>query len=149
MSLSQMAEAPNRAAPKAPRGDVAADRKSALSTSIPMTSSAALALGGLGKVSAKKHSGSNERSSTESVVPGANPPAAIPRGNIGASNSVSDNPKPVKAATRQSGSRSRGPDAKSVISGLNSSSSASALLAPMLQGQPKRRSGRPEGGDVA
>merc|ERR1712216_61594 len=92
MSLSQMTEAPNRAAPKAPRGDVAADRKSALSTSIPMTSSAALALGGLGKVNAKKHSGSNERSSTESVVPGANPPAAMPRGNS-ASNSVSDNPK--------------------------------------------------------
>jgi hypothetical protein len=43
--------------------------------------------------------------------------------------------------------RRKGPDAKSVISGMgNSSSAASSLLGPMLQGQPKRRQ---RGGDHA
>jgi hypothetical protein len=75
---------------------------------------------------------------------------AAPGGMTAAPRSdLADASKPAKSSTRQSGSRSKGPDAKSVISGLNSNSSASALLAPMLQGQPKRRSSRPEGADAA
>merc|ERR1712023_431630 len=96
-----------------------------------------MALGGL---SSKANRGrSTERGSTESVL------GAAPGGTTAAPRA-----EPPKSSTRQSGGRSKGPDAKSVISGLNSSnSSASALLAPMLQGQPKRRSSRPEGADAA
>jgi len=134
------------------------DRKSALSVATPMTSSAAAALGGLGKVNPKRRGGSAERDSVESVVLGA-PPAsgvapltAIEEGSaLTTSKAAASTPKPARSASRQGGSRSKGPDAKSVISGLNSSSSsASALLGPMLAGgQPKRRPARPEGADVA
>jgi len=128
------------------------DRKSALSVSTPMTSSAALALGGLSRASAKKP----ERSSNESVLledaPSAK--ALAPRSNVGADSIILEATAaaatPKVAKPRQGGSRSRGPDAKSVISGLNTSSSASALLlGSMLQNQPKRRSARPAGSDVA
>lgn len=133
------AEAPKRIEPKPPR---ASDRKSALSVMTPMNSSAAMALGGLAKTQAKRH-GSAERSSTESVLPGAKPTTTAP------ASVVDERPKPARPQSRNGGSRSKGPDAKSVISGLNSSSSAAALLGPMMQGQPKRRSMRPEGADVA
>jgi len=128
------------------------DRKSALSVSTPMTSSAALALGGLSKVSAKKP----ERSSNESNVLGNAPStkALAPRSDVGDDSIIPEATAaaaaPKVAKPRQGGSRSRGPDAKSVISGLNTSSSASALLlGSMLQNQPKRRSARPAGSDVA
>jgi hypothetical protein len=134
------------------------DRKSALSVATPMTSSAAAALGGLGKVNPKRRGGTAEHDSVESVVLGA-PPASgmgaltgIEEGSTPtAPKTVASTPKPARSAPRQGGSRPKGPDAKSVISGLNSSSSsASALLGPMLAGgQPKRRSARPEGADVA
>jgi len=149
---SSAAQAMGGLAPKARTADASArtadDRKSALSMSTPMTSSAASALAGLGTVKAKR-SGSAERSSHGSVVPGANTDA--PRGddsNIG-SNTVSAASAP-KLAKPRSGSRPKGLDSKSVISGLgNSNSAASLLLGPMMQGQPKKRSARPQGGDVA
>jgi hypothetical protein len=161
-SVPEVAEAsaPVEKPLKPRRTDASAlDRKSALSTSTAMTSSAAMALGGLGKVGAKRRGGNDERGSTETVVHGTSPAVTTPASALGSR--IADNGpvpekavavgalKPPKAANRQGGSRSRGPDAKSVISGLNSSSSASALLGPMMLGQPKRRSARPEGADVA
>jgi len=139
-----------------PRRTDASDRKSALSVSTPMSSSAAMSLGGLGKVSSKRRS-NEERGSTESVVIGTSPAVSTTAATLGSkivddgSAPVTGGLKPPKAANRQGASprKPRGPDAKSVISGLNSSSSASALLGPMMLGQPKRRSARPEGADVA
>merc|ERR1711939_1139252 len=104
----------SRSAPKTRRADgqaggPAADRKSALSVAAPMNSSAAMALGGLTKVSAKRQGGSAERSSTETVVPGAAPTTAVAaRVNGGDGSSTLDMPKTAKPATRQGGSRSRG-----------------------------------------
>jgi hypothetical protein len=145
MALNQMMPKSNRAK-HGSTDSSAADRKSALSVSGPMTSSAAMALGSLSKVNTKRTSGSNsvERSNTdnksESVVLSTSDARNAQDETVG-TNAV---PKPKKAA-----GRSRGPDAKSVISGLNSSSSASALLGPMLQGAPKKRSARPQGADAA
>jgi len=163
MALSN-AQPAKRSTSKTGRTDASAgDRKSALSVSAPMTSGAAMALSGLTGPSSKRRGGSAERGSTESVIGAAPATKAmvatkaqatkenVDDGNVlpEAATVVASTAKPAKPSARHGGSRSRGPDAKSVISGLNSSSSASALLGPMLQGQPKRRSARPEGADVA
>jgi len=131
----------------------ASDRKSALSMSVPMNSSASMALGGLSKANARRRGGSAERSSgeTQSVVNDAGPEKVSDRSATTPDASVaSAAPKLAKPAGRQSGSRSKGPECKSVISNMNSSSSAaSVLLGPMMQGQNKKRSAKPKGADVA
>lgn len=146
-ALGGLSAKPTRADAPSPTGGLSAkparvdatpsDRKSALSVSGPMTSSAGMALAGLSKASAKRRSGS-----TESVIGGAPPPMSTAPAAIKSDAA----PKPAKSSTRPSGSRSQG-QTKSVISNMNSSSSASALLAPMLQGQTRKK--RPEGADVA
>merc|ERR1740133_429018 len=113
-----------------------------------------MALGGLTKVNAKRRGGSTERNSCESVI-GAAPAAtpelfaasakvAKPAGNgidTPDTSVATATPKPARPASRTGGSRPK-VDSKSVISGLNSSSSASLLLGPMMQGGPKRRSAK-------
>lgn len=149
--LGEAAEgAPKRASSKPRQNqDAPSDRKSALSVNTAMTSSAAAALGALSaKPSGGRRSGSAERSSAESVVGASAPPSSTP---LAAVQEDAPAPKAANAAGQsKQRSKSRGPDAKSVISGLNSSSSASALLAPMMNAQqPKRRRPKADGGDVA
>lgn len=142
------------------RSKSASDRKSVLSMSAPMTSSAAgAALAGLGRANSKRRTVS-QRSDAESTVPGVPPNAAavLPAAAEAPPAEVAEQaarhaveatdaaPKPKIAAR----SRSKGADAsKSVISNFNgSSSAASALLGPMLQGSTKRRSTRQGGTDA-
>jgi len=123
----------------------ASDRKSALSMSVPMNSSASMALGGLSKSNARRRGGSAERSESVVNLNDAGPEKVSDRSATPDASVASAAPKLAKPR----GSRSKGPDAKSVISNMNSSSSASVLLGPMMQGQNKKRSAKPKGADVA
>jgi hypothetical protein len=126
--------------------------KSVLSQSNALQSSSAMALGSLmNKGTASRRGNSAEKGDLQSVVVGGakgsietvqEQPEQDAPSNAGTSQAT-DSKAGVSAASKP---RRKGPDAKSVISGLgNSSSAASSLLGPMLQGQPKRRQ---KGGDM-
>jgi hypothetical protein len=129
------------------------DRKSALSMSTPMSSGAAMALSGLTKPSTKRQSAEHgsdaaTRVSEASPTAASAPQAAQKKPESGPAETTEAAPRP-STGNRQGG-RPKASATKSVISNLNnSSSSASALLGPMmLKGNPKRRSARPDGTDL-
>lgn len=118
------------------------DLKSTLSMNAPSNSAAATALSSVtagGGGSAKRESSSGEKRTKDET-------AATKRDD---SSSVKDAKSVVSTAKSTAGNTRPKVDSKSVISGLNTSSSAaSALLGPMMaqQGKPKKRADR-QGGE--
>merc|ERR1711972_976678 len=127
--------------------------KSVLSQSMGMQSASAMALGALAnKGSTRRPRNAESGGDLQSVVVGGStgssvsptrrepehdqevssiPPSDPASSGAGTSSAVGSRPRPRPKA--------KGIDAGSVISGLNSSSAASALLGPMLQGQAKKK----------
>jgi hypothetical protein len=134
--------------PKANRRKPTSQAQSVLSQSMSLKSSAAMALSQASERPARTPNPSCAEAPSDTKTLPLSAPVAKAVSKVNASESKNTL---TKSASKHSlgSSRPRGVDAKSVISGLNSSSSASALLGPMLQGQPKRRQARPQGADVA
>jgi hypothetical protein len=134
--------------PQANRRKPTSQAQSVLSQSMSLKSSAAMALSQASERPARTPNPSCAEAPPDTKTLPLSVPVAKAVSKVNASESKNTL---TKSASKHSlgSSRPRGVDAKSVISGLNSSSSASALLGPMLQGQPKRRQARPQGADVA